>query len=121
MISRLVAFKNLYDADAPLEEVLPATLSRYPLRYAGYTLQRLCDEMHSFYREHDIASLQRLCFRAERFPEQAMTVQEATERFVTPRQPWSVRCATATSTSSMQCRPAKRRRRSPSIRCSRPC
>ena len=35
-----------------------------------------------FYREHDIAALQRLCFRAEHFPEQAMSVQEATEAFV---------------------------------------
>jgi ornithine decarboxylase len=82
LISRLVAFKHLYDADAPLQDVLPTTLSRYPLRYAGYTLRRLCDEMHSFYREHDIASLQRLCFRHEHFPEQAMSVQEATEAFV---------------------------------------
>ena len=82
LISRLVAFKHLYDADAPLQDVLPTTLSRYPLRYAGYTLRRLCDEMHGFYREHDIASLQRQCFRSEHFPEQAMSVQEATEAFV---------------------------------------
>ena len=82
LISRLVAFKALYDADALLEDVLPSTLARYPVRYAGYTLQRLCDEMHAFYREHDIASLQRDCFRGEHFPEQAMSVQQATEAFV---------------------------------------
>jgi ornithine decarboxylase len=82
LISRLVAFKNLYDTDAPLETVLPATLAGYPVRYAGYTLQRLCDEMHEFYREHDIASLQRACFRGEHFPEQAMSMQAATEAFV---------------------------------------
>ncbi|MEP7298023.1 MAG: Orn/Lys/Arg decarboxylase N-terminal domain-containing protein [Burkholderiales bacterium] len=82
LISRLVAFKHLHDADAALEDVLPTTLARYPQRYAGYTLRRLCDEMHGFYREHDIASLQRLCFRGEHFPEQAMSVQAATEAFV---------------------------------------
>lgn len=82
LISRLVAFKNLYDADAPLEDVLPTTLARYPVRYAGYTLQRLCDEMHAFYGEHDVASLQRACFRREHFPEQAMSVQAATEALV---------------------------------------
>jgi len=82
LISRLVAFKNLYDTDAPLETVLPATLARYPDRYAGYTLQRLCDEMHEFYREHDIGCLQRACFRGEHFPEQAMSMQAATEAFV---------------------------------------
>ncbi len=82
LISRLVAFKQLYDADASLEDVLPTMLSRYPLRYAGYTLRRLCGEMHGFYREHDISSLQRLCFRGEHFPEQAMSVQDATEALV---------------------------------------
>jgi ornithine decarboxylase len=82
LISRLVAFKALYDADAPVEEVLPTTLARYPQRYGGYTLQRLCDEMHGFYRDRDIASLQRACFRSEHFPEQAMSVQQATEAFV---------------------------------------
>ncbi|PKH39692.1 amino acid decarboxylase [Pseudomonas sp. 43NM1] len=82
LISRLVAFKHLYDTDAVLEAVLPTTLARYPQRYAGYTLRRLCDEMHGFYRKHDIASLQRLCFRGEHFPEQAMSVADATEAFV---------------------------------------
>ena len=82
LISRLVAFKHLYDSNAPLEAVLPATVARYPERYAGYTLQQLCNEMHQFYRQHDIKELQRRCFRAEHFPEQAMTVQHATEAFV---------------------------------------
>ena len=82
LISRLVAFKELYDADAPLQDVLPTTLANYPERYGGYTLQRLCDEMHQFYRDHDIKELQRLCFRAEHFPEQAMSVQQATEALV---------------------------------------
>ena len=82
LISRLVAFKELYDADALLEDVLPTTLARYPDRYAGYTIQRLCDEMHEFYSGHDIKELQRLCFRAEHFPQQAMSVQQATEALV---------------------------------------
>ena len=82
LISRLVAFKELYDADAPVEDVLPSTLARYPERYAGYSLQRLCDEMHQFYRDRNIKELQRLCFRGEHFPEQAMSVQKATEAFV---------------------------------------
>jgi ornithine decarboxylase len=82
LISRLVAFKNLYDADAPLDEVLPTTMARYSGRYDGYTLQRLCDEMHHFYRDHNIKELQRLCFQGEHFPEQAMSVQQATEALV---------------------------------------
>ncbi len=82
LIAHLLAFKKLYDADAPLAEVLPAILARYPLRYAGYTLQRLCDEMHAFYRANDIAALQRACFRSEHFPEQAMSMQAANEALI---------------------------------------
>jgi ornithine decarboxylase len=82
LISRLVAFKRLYDANVPLAEVLPATIARYPERYTGYTLQQLCDEMHQFYWGHDIKELQRLCFRGAHFPKQAMSVQQATEALV---------------------------------------
>jgi ornithine decarboxylase len=38
--------------------------------------------MHQFYRDHDIKELQRQCFRGEHFPEQAMSVQQATEALV---------------------------------------
>ena len=56
--------------------------ARYPERYAGYTLRQLCDEMHQFYRENNIKELQRQCFRGEHFPEQAMSVQAASEALV---------------------------------------
>ena len=69
LIAKLVKFKNLWDRDAPLAEVLP-TLSapRYSERYAGYTLRRVCNEMHDFYRKANIKELQRLCFRASELP-----------------------------------------------------
>ena len=51
-------------------------------RSEGYGLRQLCDEMHDFYASQNIKELQRLCFRAEHFPEQAMTVQAATEALV---------------------------------------
>lgn len=46
------------------------------------TLRRLSDEMHAFYREQDIARLQRLCFHSAHFREQAMSVQAASEALV---------------------------------------
>ena len=82
LISRLVSFKDLYAADESLREVLPSMTARYPERYAGYTLRQLCDEMHQFYRENNIKELQRQCFRGEHFPEQAMSVQAASEALV---------------------------------------
>ena len=77
LIAKLVKFKDLWDRDAALAEVLPAIAAAHPQRYAGYTLRQVCGEMHDFYRKANIKELQRLCFRATSFPEQAMSAQDA--------------------------------------------
>ena len=77
LIAKLVKFKNLWDADAPLGEVLPTLYAQNSERYAGYTLRRVCNEMHDFYRKANVKELQRLCFRASSFPELAMSPQDA--------------------------------------------
>ena len=77
LIAKLVKFKNLWDRDAPLAEVLPTLSSAHSERYAGYTLRKVCNEMHDFYRKANIKELQRLCFRASSFPELACSPQEA--------------------------------------------
>jgi ornithine decarboxylase len=82
LITRLVKFKNLWDQDAPLGEVLPTLCANHRERYAGYTLRRVCREMHDFYRTANIKELQRLCFRASSFPELAMPPKEAYEKLV---------------------------------------
>jgi len=82
LLAKLVKFKNLWDQDAPLDAVLPTICGRYPERYAGYTLRRVCNEMHGFYRKANIKELQRLCFRASSFPELAMSPKEAYEALV---------------------------------------
>ena len=82
LIAKLVKFKNLWDRDAPLAEVLPSLCAAHPQRYAGYTLRRVCNEMHGFYRGADIKELQRLCFRACSFPELAMSPKRAYEALV---------------------------------------
>lgn len=82
LIARLVRFKNLWDRDAPLGEVLPAVCGAHPERYAGYTLRQICNEMHGFYRDANIKELQRLCFRASSFPEPAMSPKDAYEALV---------------------------------------
>ena len=51
-------------------------------RYAGYTLRQVCNEMHDFYRERNVKDLQRRSFRAESFPELAMSPKEAYETLV---------------------------------------
>ena len=77
LIAKLVKFKDLWDRDAALADVLPKLSAATGARYAGYTLRQVCKEMHDFYRKADVKELQRRCFRREHFPEQAMNAQDA--------------------------------------------
>ena len=78
LLAELERFKSLYEADAPLARVVPGVAARYAERYAGYSLRQLCDEMHRFYSERNVKELQRLSFRYECFPEQAMSARGGT-------------------------------------------
>jgi len=82
LLAKLVKFKNLWDRDAPLAEVLPTIHMQNSARYAGYSIRKVCNEMHAFYREKNIKQLQKLCFRAESFPEFAMSSKDAYEKLV---------------------------------------
>ncbi|HEY1386044.1 MAG TPA: ornithine decarboxylase [Dongiaceae bacterium] len=82
LLAALERFKDLYDADAPLPQVVPRLCARNEARYKGYTLKQLCNEMHGFYVERNVKELQRLCFRFESFPEQVMSAREAVEAMV---------------------------------------
>ena len=82
LIAKLVKFKNLWDRDAPLGEVLPTLYAQNSARYAGYSLRKVCNEMHDFYRQANVKQLQKLCFRASSFPELAMSSKDAYEKLV---------------------------------------
>jgi ornithine decarboxylase len=82
LIAKLVKFKNHWDHDTALREVLPTVYAAHPERYKGYTLRQICAEMHGFYRKANIKELQRLCFRASSFPELAMSPKDAYEALV---------------------------------------
>ena len=82
LIAKLVKFKNLWDRDATLPEVLPTLYAAHSERYAGYTLRQVCNEMHDFYRKANVKDLQRRCFRASSFPELARSSEEAYEALV---------------------------------------
>jgi len=82
LIAALERFKALYDEDAAMSRVVPRLSAKYQERYRGYSIRALCQEMHDFYRTKNVKELQRLCFRHESFPEQAMTAREATEKMV---------------------------------------
>lgn len=82
LIAKLVKFKNLWDEDAPLCDVLPTLYAAHSQRYAGYSLRQVCNEMHAFYRTRRVKDLQGQCFRAESFPELAMSPKDAYEALV---------------------------------------
>jgi ornithine decarboxylase len=82
LIAKLVKFKNLWDSDAALTEVLPTVCDAHRERYKGYSLRQICKEMHDFYRKANVKELQRLCFRASSFPELAMSPKDAYEALV---------------------------------------
>jgi arginine/lysine/ornithine decarboxylase len=82
LIAKLIKFKNLWDADAPLPDVLPTLYAAHSSRYANYSLRDVCSEMHEFYRDANVKNLQKRCFRAESFPELAMPSEQAYEALV---------------------------------------
>jgi arginine/lysine/ornithine decarboxylase len=82
LIAKLVKFKDLWDRDAALGEALPTLYAQNRARYAGYSLRQVCQEMHDFYREANVKELQKKCFRAESFPELAMSSKDAYEALV---------------------------------------
>lgn len=82
LIVKLVRFKDLWDRDAKLAEVLPSICDAHRERYAGYGLRQVCREMHDFYRQANVKDLQRQCFRASSFPELAMSPKDAYEALV---------------------------------------
>jgi ornithine decarboxylase len=82
LISSLIAFKRLHDANEKLDKVIPSFTARYGTRYAILGLYDLCQQMHAFYRDHDVMTLQRQQFRPEHLPLMVMSPQQATQSFI---------------------------------------
>jgi ornithine decarboxylase len=81
LVAALVDFKRLFDGNAPLRAVIPEFVAARPRVYGDERLRDLCVRMHDFYRKGNTSELQRQMFRAEHFPEMAMSPQEATRLF----------------------------------------
>ncbi len=82
LVSQIKRFEELLDADAPLAEVLPGVYRNNEERYRGYTIRRLCQEMHDFYKSRNVKALQKAMFRKAHFPKMAMQPQEAHFEFI---------------------------------------
>ena len=77
LVEHLVEFEKLIEEDALFSEVLPELFRTHEERYEGYTIRRLCQEMHDFYKKNDAKTCQKELFRRASFPERALTPQEA--------------------------------------------
>jgi ornithine decarboxylase len=79
LLSWLVTFKRLHDENVPLQEVIPGFVRKRPARYHGVGLRDLCAQMHGFYRQAGISTMQRQQFHADHLPEQVMTPHTASQ------------------------------------------
>ena len=68
LISQLQRFKDAYDANLPVQQVVPRFAAAYP-GYDGTGLRDLCQGIHDFYRAHDLARLTTDMYTSELVPQ----------------------------------------------------
>ena len=81
LVDQLVRFEELIERNAPMEEVLPSIYYSHLDKYKGYHIRRLCQEMHDFYKDRNVSTLQQRLFSKAYFPEYVMNPQEANFEF----------------------------------------
>jgi ornithine decarboxylase len=82
LVNQLQRFEQMLDDDVPLSEMLPDIYRVHEDRYRGYSIRELCQEMHDFYKSHNVKQLQKEMFRKADFPKMAMLPQAAHFEFV---------------------------------------
>ena len=80
LVTELLNFKDLYDANAPLTRALPALAEAHPEAYSKMGLKDLCQQIHQAYREDNLPRAQREIYTT--LPEIAMRPVDAYEKFV---------------------------------------
>ncbi|PDS29799.1 Orn/Lys/Arg decarboxylase N-terminal domain-containing protein [Rhizobium phaseoli] len=80
LVTELINFKDLYDANAPLTRALPALAAAHPEAYAGVGLRDLCEKIHAIYRKDDVPKAQREMYTVQ--PEMALRPADAYDRLV---------------------------------------
>jgi arginine decarboxylase len=75
LITELLNFKDLYDANAPIKRVLPALFEAHPTAYANMGLKNLCEQVHQTYLEDNVPKAQKDMYTT--LPEMAMLPADA--------------------------------------------
>ncbi len=80
LVTELLAFKDLYDSNAPLTRALPSLVEEHPVAYADWGLRDLCAALHAFNDEFRVAEVMREMYVD--LPEPVMTPAEAYNHLV---------------------------------------
>jgi len=83
LVTELLNFKDLYDANAPLNRVLPALVEAHPDAYGKMGLKDLCEGIHRVYREDKVPKAQKDMYTT--LPEIALRPADAYEQLVRGR------------------------------------
>ncbi|MGR9348505.1 Orn/Lys/Arg family decarboxylase (plasmid) [Rhizobium leguminosarum] len=83
LVTELINFKDLYDANAPLTRALPALAAAHPEAYAGMGLRDLCESIHAIYRKDDVPKAQREMYTV--LPDMALRPADAYDHLVKGR------------------------------------
>jgi len=67
MVTELQQFKDDFDRNQPLWRVMPEFVAKHP-RYEKWGLKELCQRIHTFYKEHDVARLTTQMYLSEMTP-----------------------------------------------------
>src|SRR5262245_54120353 len=70
LITELLNFKDLYDANAPVKRVLPALAEAHPEAYGKVGIKDLCEQVHEVYRADNLPKAQKDMYTV--LPEMAM-------------------------------------------------
>jgi ornithine decarboxylase len=82
LVAMLAQFEQHIEDDTPLADVLPTLYQKYSVRYKGYTLRQLCQEMHDLYVSFEVKDLQKSMFRKASLPQVVMNPQDANSEFI---------------------------------------
>ncbi len=83
LLTELMNFKDLYDANAPLRRALPAWTTLHADIYGKMGLKDLCDHIHQVYREDNVPEAQKNMYTV--LPEMAMRPADAYDHLVRGR------------------------------------
>ena len=81
LVAQLIRFEELIEADAPMQDVLPSIYYANIDKYKGYYIRQLCQEMHDFYKDRQVSTLQERLFLHDYFPEYVLNPQDANFEF----------------------------------------